>query len=684
MPHDVFVSHSSKDKEATERICTALEQAGIRVWMAPRDILPGHDWGGSIIKAINTSRAMVLILSTASNNSPQVRREVERAVSKNVGIIPVRIENIVPTESMEYFLGTTHWLDAFGPALDSQLEKLVATVRGMVATATAESAMEIIAVPILKRAEAFGSRRSRRLSAPLWSVIGSAAGILIAAIVYMALRQPVDVSQQVVQREPAPASSKVPAAKAATSDTSASAVLAKTLHPSSAVSSVPAAKVPRPAPALPRHQEKTVPSPMANSLARITHATAAPTASPSTTEQPPVTLVAIVPFAWLGEGAAPDIDVADVVGADLIRSGLFKAVPRASMPEKPTDPSAVNFADWRPLGVSDLLIGRIRSGDTGKYAVEFQLFDVATGTQVLGYSVATVPSRLRYSAHLISDTIFQKITNRRGAFNTRITYVEDSSGQQYSLMVADADGSDAQQVMTSKKPILSPAWSPDGKQIAYTSLEGTQLQSGVYLQDLASGHLTLLISQASVDAMPAFSPDGRSLALTLAMASGEPEIYLMNLATKQLRQITVSDPVDGGAAWSPDGENLYFASSHDGATQIYRVNVAGGKPQQLTFDGSDNTCPRISPDGKLMALVHTENGHSHIAVMNLGTGALRTLPYGQEDTSPSFAPNSSMIIYGAVFGGRGVLMVASVDGRVGERLTNRLSGAEVHSPAWGP
>jgi WD40 repeat protein len=132
MAHDVFVSHSAKDKTTADAVCAKLESHGIRCWIAPRDILPGHDWGGSIIKAINGARAMVLVFSKNANASPQIKREVERAVSKGVSVIPLRIENVLPSETLEFFISTPHWLDAFTPPLERHLEYLAEVVQKII------------------------------------------------------------------------------------------------------------------------------------------------------------------------------------------------------------------------------------------------------------------------------------------------------------------------------------------------------------------------------------------------------------------------------------------------------------------------------------------------------------------------------------------------------------------------
>jgi len=129
MAFDVFLSYSTDDKPTADATCSTLEAAGIRCWMAPRDIRPGHEWGSAIVEAIDACRVMVLIFSKSADASRQVHREIERAVSKGVTIVPMRIQDIVPTQSMEYFLGSIHWLDALTPPLAQHLAKLAITVR---------------------------------------------------------------------------------------------------------------------------------------------------------------------------------------------------------------------------------------------------------------------------------------------------------------------------------------------------------------------------------------------------------------------------------------------------------------------------------------------------------------------------------------------------------------------------
>ena len=129
--HDVFISHSSKDKAYAEALCAKLESQEIQCWIAPRNIMPGMEWGAAIIDAIESSRLMVLLLTTSADASPQIVREVERAVSKGLRIVPLRVEDIKPGKNLEYFLGTPHWLDALPPPFENHLDRIAETIKAL-------------------------------------------------------------------------------------------------------------------------------------------------------------------------------------------------------------------------------------------------------------------------------------------------------------------------------------------------------------------------------------------------------------------------------------------------------------------------------------------------------------------------------------------------------------------------
>ncbi|MCG8433263.1 MAG: Tol-Pal system beta propeller repeat protein TolB [Gammaproteobacteria bacterium] len=391
--------------------------------------------------------------------------------------------------------------------------------------------------------------------------------------------------------------------------------------------------------------------------------------------------IAIVPFGWEEEEGLP-LDVSEVIAADLVRSGRFKAFPREDMLEFPVDGNTINFKNWRVVGVDNVVVGKLIKTTTG-YNIQFQLFDVYRGQQLLGYNIPVGERRLRRGAHQASDLIYEKLTGIQGAFTTRIAYItaqRESDETAYSLYIADADGENQQRIVRSPQPLMSPVWSPDGRRLAYVSFENQR--SEIYVQELFTGERKRVSGRPGINGAPAFSPDGEKLALTLSSEEGNPDIYVMDLRSESLKRLTRNPAIDTEPFWAPDGERIVFTSDRGGGPQIYEVSATGGRAKRLTFEGSYNARPVFSPDGKLIAMVHQGRGGYHIAVLDLQTQALRVLTDGRLDESPSFSPNGTMIIYATEHQGRGVLAGVSVDGRVKQRLG--LQQGDVREPTWSP
>ncbi|MEJ2761645.1 MAG: Tol-Pal system beta propeller repeat protein TolB [Gammaproteobacteria bacterium] len=393
--------------------------------------------------------------------------------------------------------------------------------------------------------------------------------------------------------------------------------------------------------------------------------------------------IAVIPFAFDGDPKSLPMDMHVTIANDLARSGRFKPMHVQDMPQKPSDFKDVNFHDWRLLGMENLVIGSIKQLDDGGYEIQFRLLDVYQGTQIAGFRIPTSRDQFRRTAHRISDVIFEKLTGIRGAFNTRIAYVtvkkQPGGDKQYTLQIADADGFDPKVLVQSSEPLMSPAWSPDGRSLAYVSFEGKN--SSIYIQDVGTGQRRQVAAFPGINSAPAFSPDGSQLAMTLSKG-GNPEIYIMQLSDGSLRRLTHNPAIDTEPDWSPDGSKIVFTSDRGGSPQIYQKDLDSGEVKRLTFDGSYNARPRYSPDGKFLTMVHGENGNFRIAVLNLRQGYLDVLTRASLDESPCYAPNGSMIIYATAGPQGSELAAVSSDGRVHQRLA--LQDGEVEEPAWGP
>jgi TolB protein len=395
--------------------------------------------------------------------------------------------------------------------------------------------------------------------------------------------------------------------------------------------------------------------------------------------------IAIVPFSWEAAPGRPlPVDVSGVVTTDLAGSGRFAPLPERDMVSRPNLPEQVDIQDWQILEVDVVVIGRVQLTGPDDYTVVFQIYDVLRGEQLVGYRLTTTGEQLRFTAHRVADMIYEELTGIPGVFSTQVAYISEQrqNGQQrFRLIVADADGENAQIVADSPDPIMSPSWSPDGRQLAYVSFEGNQ--AAVYIQTLRTGVRDRVSAREGVNGAPAFSPDGRRLALTLSRDAGNLEIFTLDLTTQVLNRVTNSPAIDTEPTWSADGDSIFFTSDRSGGPQIYRVDARpGASAERVTFEGAYNARARVSPDGRQLAVVHRDRGNYRIAVVDPRNGLTQVLTSGALDESPSFAPNGAVIIYATREGGRGVLSSVSTDGRIQQQIAS-VDG-DVREPVWSP
>jgi TolB protein len=249
-------------------------------------------------------------------------------------------------------------------------------------------------------------------------------------------------------------------------------------------------------------------------------------------------------------------------------------------------------------------------------------------------------------------------------------------------MVADSDGHNPQQILqTTNLPVLSPSWSPNGRDLAYVSFADGRSGANVWIQNIESGNRRPVARFDGNASAPAWSPDGRALALTVSSA-GNTDIYILQVASLEIRRITKSLAIDTEPAWAPDGSHLVFTSDRSGRPHIYRVNTDGGQIRRLTMEGKENAAASYDPRGERLVLV-TNRGKGagyQIGVFYPSDGRTDVLTKGTLDESPTFSPNGAMILYATKMGREGVLAAVSADGRVRQIL--KLHEGDVREPAW--
>lgn len=407
--------------------------------------------------------------------------------------------------------------------------------------------------------------------------------------------------------------------------------------------------------------------------------------------------IAIVPFALQADSLPPQ-DVSAIITNDIKNSGRFKIQNNDSLKKDMADGTEAIFKYFRSTGTDYVVIGKVQSVGQDRYAVSMQLSNVFQGSgkennknqsqRPLLSKQFTVPgNQLRALAHHLSDLIYAQITGTPGIFSTKLAYIvtlrpmHTNPNTQYILEVSDQDGYNPQALLISTDPIMSPAWSPDGKQLAYVSFE--KRHASIYSQDVTTGARRLISAFPGINGAPAWSPDGKQLALVLSK-SGAPNIYTMDIGTGRLTQLTNDFNINTEPVWSPDGKLLLFTSNRGGGPQIYQINLAKrNEITRVTYDGDYNARASFVGDGQRIVLIHRVSGIYNIALLDLNSGTMRVLTGAKNDSaSPSVAPNGSLVLYDTVEGNQNVLAMVSIDGGIELRLPAR--SGEAQDPAWSP
>src|ERR1700761_108820 len=376
--------------------------------------------------------------------------------------------------------------------------------------------------------------------------------------------------------------------------------------------------------------------------------------------------------------------IAGVVRADLDRSGLFKNIdPKAFVDQIKDINVPPNFGSWKAINAQGLVTGAVTMQPDGRLRVDFRLWDVSAGTQMVGLQYYTTPDNWRRIAHLVSDAIYQRVTGEKGYFDTRIVFISESgpaTNRIKRLAVMDEDGANPKFLTNGRYLVLTPRFNPTAQMIAYMSYIGGKPK--VYLFDMESGKQEMLGNFPNMTFSPRFSPDGNKVVMTLEQG-GNSDIYTMDLRTRAVSRLTSDPAIDTSASYSPDCSQIVFESDRGGSQQVYVMGADGSNPHRISFGSGKNGTPVWSPRGDLIAFTKQSGGSFRIGVMHPDGSGERMITDGWEDEGPTWAPNGRVLMFGRTErGGRGS-SVWSVDvtGRNERRVTTPGSASD---PAWSP
>ncbi len=307
--------------------------------------------------------------------------------------------------------------------------------------------------------------------------------------------------------------------------------------------------------------------------------------------------VAIIPFQ--GTNSSVNI-IVEVLKSDLIRSGEFFILDEEMLLSIPSNIEEIKPSEWKLLNIDFIVLGNVIDEEPFSVVSPYQIYDVNKKNKIRSSTVFGIPGKLRQLSHYISDGIYETVTGIKGVSATKILYVNEiinSTDSDYILYVADADGANEQVLLKSSEPIISPAWSPDSKKIAYVSFETGMAK--VFIQDIGTGERELVLLNDNQISSPAWSPDGKLLSLTLYQ-DGNAEIYILNLLNKNLTRLTKHYSIDTESSWSPNGTKILFTSGRSGAPQLYEIDLTklNTKPSRLTFEGNYNAKGSYLPNNE--------------------------------------------------------------------------------------
>jgi len=366
-----------------------------------------------------------------------------------------------------------------------------------------------------------------------------------------------------------------------------------------------------------------------------------------------------------------------IVANDLNSSQSFRIIdPMAFIATPDEAMQTLDYSDWRLIGTDILALCRLNVSESGTATVDIQVHDPFRNKALLTLSVTAPASNMRLLAHRVADQIYSAALGIPGYFTSHLLYVS-KRGEFSDLIYMDQDGANRQVVGKNFTLLLSPDWSPDGRQVALNTYVGNHPRLEFF--DLHSGKRTAFGDFKGLNSTPEFSPDGRFIAATLSH-TGNTDIHIYDIKKRTWRAFTNSKGIDTTPTWSPDGKWLAFVSNRSGSPQVYRKQISGGKAQRVSIKGNYNTSPAWSPTGDRIAMISKKGWIFAVATVRPDGSDIRYLAEEKRIESPAWSPNGQMLLYSVEkHNVRRIYRVPSWGGKA-EAITSRHIDAS--DPAW--
>jgi TolB protein len=388
-------------------------------------------------------------------------------------------------------------------------------------------------------------------------------------------------------------------------------------------------------------------------------------------------------------GSPADVEVArgisQIITGNLKRSGLFAPIDHAAFIEKITNTDvAPRFPDWRAINAQALVTGRIARQADGRVKAEYRLWDVLGGAQLNGQQYFTTPDNFRRIAHIISDSIYERLTGEKGYFDSRVVFVDETGPKERRtkrLALMDQDGANLRYLTRGDDLVLTPRFSPSTQEITYMSFR--QGDPRVYLLNIETAQREIVGNFPGMSFSPRFSPDGQRVIMSLQQG-GNSNLFVMDLRSKATTRLTDTPAIDTAPSYSPDGTKICFESDRGGKPQIYVMAANGGPAQRISFgEGASYSTPVWSPRGDAIAFTRQSRGNFAIGIMRSDGQGERVLTEGYHNEGPTFAPNGRVVMFFRDPGSNAGPALFTID-LTGRNELRMLTPSFASDPAWSP